>query len=362
MGNTTTDQEIQAEVDRLRKDFSGTQDLYREACVLLFFRFGITPTANKLYQFVRKGSMSAPSEALGKFWENLRQKSKVRIEHPDLPDELRDATGVLAFALWNKAQSAAQASLEVFQVQGHEQVAMARAAQSLAETRVQDLTKEHEDARQALERSGQRLREIYGQLEGERATRSALDQRLVAAQVEHVQLHESLQQARRDFSAELERIRATTELAEERLRAAEARALIEIDRERSTAVRLQKELEAARRLAAELEDRNRVEIKLLQGELGQTRQHLGALEGALKQVEGAKLELVAELALLRGQAAESAAHLAVALREKEIVATRALDAEAQVSALASRLSAAAPVEKEAGRAQESNKRRRRSPK
>lgn len=59
--------------------FPDTQALYREVCVLLFFRHGITPTANKLYQLVRKGSMSAPTEALRTFWADLREKSRVRI-------------------------------------------------------------------------------------------------------------------------------------------------------------------------------------------------------------------------------------------------------------------------------------------
>ncbi|MFD2274300.1 DNA-binding protein [Undibacterium arcticum] len=56
------------------RSFTQTQDLYREVCVLLFFRYGMTPTANKLYQLVRKGSMTAPAEALNKFWEDLREK------------------------------------------------------------------------------------------------------------------------------------------------------------------------------------------------------------------------------------------------------------------------------------------------
>jgi hypothetical protein len=64
--------------------------------VLLFFRHGITPTANRLYQLVRKGSMSAPADALARFWATLREKSRVRIEHPDLPAELQSATGDLA--------------------------------------------------------------------------------------------------------------------------------------------------------------------------------------------------------------------------------------------------------------------------
>ena len=89
----TDETRLQADIEALRPRFPDTQDLYREVCAILFFRYGITPTANKLYQLVRKGSMSAPAEALSKFWENLREKSRVRIEHPDVPEALRDIAG-----------------------------------------------------------------------------------------------------------------------------------------------------------------------------------------------------------------------------------------------------------------------------
>ena len=71
---------LAAEIERLKADFPKTRELYREACALLFFRFGITPTANRLYQLVRKGSMSTPTAVLGEFWAELREKSRVRIE------------------------------------------------------------------------------------------------------------------------------------------------------------------------------------------------------------------------------------------------------------------------------------------
>lgn len=41
------EQQLQIEIEKLRSEFTETQDLYREVCVLLFFRYGITPTANK---------------------------------------------------------------------------------------------------------------------------------------------------------------------------------------------------------------------------------------------------------------------------------------------------------------------------
>ena len=102
--------EIQAEVEALRERFSDTKALYREVCALLFFRYGITPTASKLYQHVRKGSMSAPAEALAKFWEELRSKARVEIgvlsqnrrnfRHPSSSPATSASRSIILPSLW----------------------------------------------------------------------------------------------------------------------------------------------------------------------------------------------------------------------------------------------------------------------
>src|ERR1700720_4405409 len=88
--------DLAQDIEQLRTQFPRTQDLYREVCVLLFFRHGITPTANRLYRLVKKGRMRARAEALAPSWATLRDKTRVRIEHPALPAELQSATGELA--------------------------------------------------------------------------------------------------------------------------------------------------------------------------------------------------------------------------------------------------------------------------
>lgn len=103
------EQQLQIDIEKLRGEFTETQDLYREVCVLLFFRYCITPTANKLYQYVRRGSMSAPADALNKFWSELREKSRIRIERNDIPESISLAAGDFVATLWNEAQKAAQA-------------------------------------------------------------------------------------------------------------------------------------------------------------------------------------------------------------------------------------------------------------
>ena len=42
----TDEARLQAAIEALRPRFPDTQDLYREVCTVLFFRYGITPTAN----------------------------------------------------------------------------------------------------------------------------------------------------------------------------------------------------------------------------------------------------------------------------------------------------------------------------
>jgi hypothetical protein len=88
--STSSDAALQAtlaaDVATLRAQFPETRALYREVCALLFFRYGITPTANKLYGLVRKGSMGTPTEVLAQFSHNLRDKMRVPIDRPGLPD------------------------------------------------------------------------------------------------------------------------------------------------------------------------------------------------------------------------------------------------------------------------------------
>src|ERR1700759_1521324 len=103
---------LAGEIDRLKAEFPKTRDLYREVCALLFFRFGITPTANRLYQLVKRGTMGTPAAGLGEFWADPRKKSRVRLKPPYLPADLRDAAGQLVATLWTRATASAQAELD----------------------------------------------------------------------------------------------------------------------------------------------------------------------------------------------------------------------------------------------------------
>jgi len=301
--------QLHAEIEELRGQFPRTQELYREACVLLFFRHGITPTANRLYQLVKKGSMSAPAEALTRFWATLREKSRVRIEHPDLPAELQSATGELAVALWTRAVDMAQDQLAAVQLETQRSVADAQARQAQAEAERDQVRQEQTGSAAALDKAQARTTELEQALAVSEATASTLREQVRLAQQGEQQLQRALETARHDFASELDKLRADSTLAQERLKAAETRALLEIDRERQAAARLQKELDTVSRKAEQGVGRHRDDVQKLQGQLGDLRQQVGVLEGNLDALRTANARYINEAA----QAREQRDQLALAL-------------------------------------------------
>jgi predicted DCC family thiol-disulfide oxidoreductase YuxK len=271
-----------ADIDTLRNQFPQTQDLYREVCVAMFFRYGMTPTANKLYQLVRKGSMSAPAEALNRFWENLREKSRVTVSHPDLPEALKDAAGELVAKLWVSAQSSAQETLESFKSEAQSQVAQADDLANLAIIARDQALTTLADLQEELVRARGESDGFRHEITALTSTKSAIESQLQDAKIELIASHARLDDARRELASELEKLRASAKLNEDRLSAAEKRALLEIDRERTLNSRLQKSLEAEQNENKHMAELHRTQTSELQLQIANLRHSVGVLEGAVK--------------------------------------------------------------------------------
>jgi chromosome segregation ATPase len=310
------------EVSQLREQFPHTQDLYREVCTVLFFRHGITPTTNKLYQLVRKGSMSAPAEALTKFWQDLREKSRVRIEHPDLPEAVKNAAGEMTAALWTQSLASAQESLAAYRDQAQARALAAESGQAAAEVRLQAAIENVQHAGEELRVVRQHVQELGQQLAASGATTAALEVQLRQAQQDNEVHQQRLAEARREFSAELDKLRSAAVLAEERMAAAEKRALLEIDRERTLAVLAQKNLEASRTRASATADKARADIAALQHQLGDQREQNGKLEGHLQALNANRDQLAGEIGALRDSLA-AAERSIIELRQTAIKPARA---------------------------------------
>ena len=339
IGDSILDSEIAREVERLRDQFPETQDLYREVCVLLFFRHGITPTANKLYQVVRKGSMSAPAEALRTFWEDLRDKSRVRIERPDLPEVIRTAAGELVASLWTHAQQAADQNLASLRLEASESIRAAQEAQRTAETENLGMQRVVEQVREELQASRERCSALDRDLASEKASKEAISGQLLAAGEQIRAREAALNQSRLDFASELEKQRQALERAEERLRGSEKRALLEIERERQAAIKLQTEIvqlrqahqEAAASHLNELAAHQRMELDL--------RQKLGTAEGMILGQKDTLTAMTEQLASARSVLSDKEGRLMQLEREVGVREQQVSELATQVAELTARTSA-----------------------
>mgnify|MGYP001601373220 CR=1 FL=1 len=255
----STDTEIQSEIDALKARFTETKALYREVCALLFFRYGITPTGSKLYQYVRKGSMNAPADALALFWKELRSKARVQIDHPDLPEALKIATAEAVQVLWGQATELARADLAALRIESQSAIQQAATEMANSEARCAALEVQSQTrASQLVERADQ-LRQVAAELEAERRTHVGTAARVQELQTQVSSLQQQLVQARTDFSEELAKGRAAIDATTERATAAERKALLEIDQVRTSKSVMEKQLDSARKRLIEVENKHRAQ-------------------------------------------------------------------------------------------------------
>ena len=297
----TPSRAISDEVEILRQQFPETQELYREVCALLFFRHGITPTANKLYQLVRKGSMSAPAEALSRFWENLREKSRVRIEHPDLPPEMAAMAGELIGSLWQRAQSTAEGSFAAA-------IAQARGAVTQAEEQsAKELARAEAAAHALFQLQAEfsatltRLQELEQSLAKEQGLREAAERQLASAITQRREMQETLAVVRRDFDVRAAAQQQLLRDTEDRLQRDAQRWEAEAERERQSSAAALIALEDARRAALLEAARHTENAQTLQREIALLRQQLGVAQGTLVELRAARSLLQHQLDVSSGR-------------------------------------------------------------
>ncbi|MFL9937058.1 DNA-binding protein [Paraburkholderia sp. RL18-103-BIB-C] len=303
---------LATEIDRLKAEFPKTRELYREVCALMFFRFGLTPTANRLYQLVKRGSMSTPTAVLGEFWAELREKSRVRIEHPDLPADLGAAAGELVATLWTRATASAGTALDALRDEVEAQRAEAQQAVAAARDELGRVETALEQRTAALLAAQVEVRDLdKAQAEGH-AQRQALEAELERRSAALAARDREIVAVREGFSRDLEKLREAADRAEERLRASEKRALLEIDRERGAAAKLQKELDETTKRADRREVDHRRALEALQAQLGDARHQTGVLQGRLEAVQATNATLQGQLTARR----EADAHATRPVRAK----------------------------------------------
>jgi chromosome segregation ATPase len=278
------DAALRLDVEKLRGEFPRTPDLYREVCVVMFFRYGITPTANRLYQLVRKGSMSAPTEALRAFWADVRRSAKVELGQPGLPEDVAQFAGDLVLKLWNSAQSAANQSLEEFrQVAGQERDTALQDKRTV-QAQLDDATRELQVLAVKLDAASRENATLREQAAVSAATAAKMNAKLSDARQVALEANQRLETLRTEHAAEIEKITARITQAEQRYAASEQRALVEIDRERTAATKLERTLDSERSLSAASLQKLQAELTHVRIEAAKQARDFAALEGDLRRV------------------------------------------------------------------------------
>lgn len=139
-----TESELYVAVEKLRSEHSNTLDLYKAVAALLFFQYDSTPTTNRMYQLVRKGSMSAPAEALRLFWQELRDRSQVRMEEADIPLGLKQTAGTLFAQMWEESLQHAKQLTEQNNQAIYAQIALVQQEALQKETQLRMMNEAHE--------------------------------------------------------------------------------------------------------------------------------------------------------------------------------------------------------------------------
>ncbi|MBT2336535.1 DNA-binding protein [Variovorax paradoxus] len=301
----STEIDIQSDIEALRGRFSETKDLYREVCALLFFRYGITPTASKLYQFVRKGSMNAPAEALAKFWEDLRSKARVEIDHPDLPAELKTTAAEAIAELWRQATAAARHELAALRVEDQAAIEQARDERDRAQHSAEEASTSAEVVRQQLAAVRESAQQLQTDLEVERRAHAGAVARLQELQRHLEEARSQQERVRADFSAELTRARDAVDVANARADAAERRALLDIDQERQARAKADKQLEALRAQSAQAETRHRESLLSQADAVTRLQIKADAAETSQRELTASNRSLATEIQAMREQHAAS---------------------------------------------------------
>ncbi|CAE6754160.1 DNA-binding protein [Paraburkholderia aspalathi] len=273
--------EIALEVERIKSQVDGTREIYRQVCGLLFFRFGITPTANGLYQLVRKGTMGTPGAVLKEFWQDIQAKARIRVDRADLRPELVELAADMVGTLWERALADADTGLDLERSQLR--TVRARAEADVMQAREEVLRKQAEvvrvetqlgDSQAEIRMVGSRL---AAALEGKRN-----HEQEVAELREEIRLrNEALDRARTDFATELAASREQAQQAAARYEEASRRSMLEIDRARTASAALQCTLDELRQRSAETEAGLREEVDRALRDVSHERHRVGVLEGKL---------------------------------------------------------------------------------
>lgn len=242
----------------------------RLAASILFFEHGIYPSAKAVLECTQQGSLTDINRDVQEFWRDLREKSKVQLDAPALPDELLATFSEGLRSLWALAAAKADEGLDALRQEAEDQVRVAKLHAV--------------EARQAQLVAEERIQAVEQELREERARREAAETRAEVQSAEIESLTGSIEQWRRRHADEAGARREAEERFSKDLDAERAVRQSEAERYQGEVRFAKQQIDAAR----EAERRTRDEVAV---DMASYRKRLAVVEEARDQA----IQLIAEL-------------------------------------------------------------------
>lgn len=177
--NETVDAAVRAALAARLTPQSTRKEASRLAASVLFLDHGVYPSAKVVREFTQQGSLTDINRDLQEFWRDLRDKARVQIDAPGLPDELLGRFGEALREIWTLATAKAGEDLEAMRQEAESQVrdalvhlVQAKEARTAAEERIQAVEQDLREERERREAAQTRAEVQHAEIE---ALTQALD-------------------------------------------------------------------------------------------------------------------------------------------------------------------------------------------
>jgi len=248
MNDVNSDDEIRQLILELMNQGLSTLEIYKKTCAILFYQHGIMPTPTRLYALVRKGSMSTPGKAIQEFLAQQKEKGRIELEIPEMPESLKTTFTEALKETWRIASQISSATAREQNEQHQRELNRFTQQIEQLDNKNQALESRIDEMAQILAEKDIHVSEMQKEI-GEGKTKLSLESnRLAIATDQCEELKKQLDKARHDFIAESHRMSQEHEQGLARLKDHENRALMEIERERQAANREIKEIRNALKL------------------------------------------------------------------------------------------------------------------
>jgi flagellar biosynthesis GTPase FlhF len=176
----------------------------REAASLLFFEHGIYPSAKVVLSYTQQGSLTDINRDLHEFWQDLRDKARVKLDAPYLPPELLESFADALARLWDQAVTNATAAFDAERMEAEAQVGMAQRRMAEAELQASSMLERAQASEAQLRQERERRETSEKRVEVQMAEIEALQSSLVKWQQQAESEARARQEAEQRFSRDLE--------------------------------------------------------------------------------------------------------------------------------------------------------------